>query len=233
VALFVVGLPIGNIEDISLRAIKTLSEAELIVCEDTRNLSHLWAKLKSMDLVKTNLGRMVVLNDYNERDTVTKLVGQVLEFEKVVLVSDAGMPTFSDPGFRLIKELLSRGGSVKVIPGPSAAIGALAVSGLSSDRVLFLGFLPKKESKRKDLIRTVCGCFDIGITIVVYESALRIEKTLQEFGEMVSGDCQVVIVRELTKVHEEILRGTINRVTKEIAKTKLLGEIVMLFRVGE
>ncbi len=143
--LVIVGLPLGNIEDISLRAIRTLSEAKIVICEDTRVFYRLWQKLVNDGYLKDKFsGRLMVINDFNEAEKVEWLTDQITLAEEAVLVSDAGMPLISDPGYRLVKEIMRREGTVEVVPGPTAAMSALAASGLSADKVLFLGFLPKK-----------------------------------------------------------------------------------------
>src|SRR3989344_5694911 len=148
--LTLVGLPLGNIEDISLRAIQILREARTVICEDTRVFYRLWQKLVNDGHLQTSFsGRLMVINDFNEAEKVAWLADQITLAGEAILVSDAGMPLISDPGYRLVKEILAREGTVEVVPGPTAATTALAVSGLSSDRVLFLGFLPKKPSKRR------------------------------------------------------------------------------------
>lgn len=226
--LTLVGLPLGNIEDISLRAIRTLREAKTVICEDTRVFYKLWQKLVNDGHLQASFsGRLMVINDFNEADKVAWLADQITLAEEAVLVSDAGMPLISDPGYRLVKEMLAREGTIEIVPGPTAAMTALSISGLSADKVLFLGFLPKKLGKRKEnwnLIKAVGG-----VTVVIYESPFRVKKTLEEikmeFGEQI----ETVVARELTKEHEQILRGT---VTELIEKTdKIKGEVVILFRI--
>ncbi len=225
--LTLVGLPLGNIEDISLRVIRTLAEAKMVICEDTRVFHRLWQKLQNLGhLAAAFLGRLMVINDFNEADKVNWFLEQIGSEGEAILVSDAGMPLISDPGYRLVKELLSRGGTVEVVPGPTAAMTALAISGLSADKVLFFGFLPKKPSKRKanwDLVKAADR-----VTVVIYESPVRVIKTLEEIKTEFGEQTQTVIARELTKEYEQVLRGTVAELLANVNKIK--GEVVILFR---
>lgn len=227
--LTILGLPLGNIEDISLRAIKKLSEANVIICEDTRVFNKLWMKLMSIGQIKERYaGKMVVLNEFNEKDKHIELAERIVEFnDEVVLVSDAGMPLVSDPGYRLVTELIKRGVKIGVVPGPTAAMTALTISGFSADRVLYLGFLPKKQSK-KDQAWVSAKLLGDGLTVVLYESPHRVKETLEE-ALVILGDIPVVIARELTKKHEEVIRGKISEVLASLKVIK--GEVVMLFRL--
>jgi len=225
--LTLVGLPLGNIEDISLRAIRTLASAKTVICEDTRVFHKLWQKLQNLgQLASSFSGRLMVINDFNEADKVNWLLEQIGPEGEAILVSDAGMPLVSDPGYRLVKELLSRGGTIEVVPGPTAAMTALAISGLSADKVLFLGFLPKKQSKRKanwELVKAADG-----VTVVIYESPFRVTKTLEEIRNEFGDLSPTVIARELSKEYEQVLRGSVAELLASGAKIK--GEVVILFR---
>jgi len=225
--LTLVGLPLGNIEDISLRVIRTLTEAKIVICEDTRVFHKLWQKLQNLGHLSASFsGRLMVINDFNEADKVNWLLEQIGPEGEAILVSDAGMPLVSDPGYRLVKELLSRGGTIEVVPGPTAAMTALAISGLSADKVLFLGFLPKKLSKRKanwELVKAADG-----VTVIIYESPFRVTKTLEEIRNEFGDLSPTVIARELTKEYEEVLRGSVAELLASGAKIK--GEVVILFR---
>lgn len=227
--LTIVGLPLGNIQDIGLRAIKVLAEATVVICEDTRVFLKLWQKLVNLDLLKGPFaGKLLVLNEFNERSKAEELAGQIKEYDKeVILVTDAGMPTVSDPGYRLVKRLLEMEVKITVVPGPTAAMTALAGSGFSADRVFYLGFLPKKQSKR-ELIWEEIKNFKEGVTVVIYESPTRVAATLREVVENFGEATPVVVARELTKEHEEWLRGTAKEL---VEKTKSLkGEVAILFR---
>ena len=225
--LTLVGLPLGNIEDISLRVIRTLTEAKIVICEDTRVFHKLWQKLQNLGHLSASFsGRLMVINDFNEADKVSWLLEQIGPEGEAILVSDAGMPLVSDPGYRLVKELLSRGGTIEVVPGPTAAMTALAISGLSADKVLFLGFLPKKLSKRKanwELVKAADG-----VTVIIYESPFRVTKTLEEIKTEFGEQTQTVIARELTKEYEQVLRGSVGGLLANVNKIK--GEAVILFR---
>ena len=225
--LTLVGLPLGNIEDISLRVIRTLTEAKIVICEDTRVFHKLWQKLQNLGHLSASFsGRLMVINDFNEADKVSWLLEQIGPEGEAILVSDAGMPLVSDPGYRLVKELLSRGGTIEVVPGPTAAMTALAISGLSADKVLFLGFLPKKLSKRKanwELVKAADG-----VTVIIYESPFRVTKTLEEIRNEFGDLSPTVIARELTKEYEEVLRGSVAELLASGAKIN--GEVVILFR---
>lgn len=226
--LTLVGLPLGNIEDISLRAIKTLSEAKTVICEDTRVFHKLWQKLMNDGHLQAPFsGRLMVINDFNESEKMTWLADQITLAQEAVLVSDAGMPLISDPGFRLVNEILSRGGSIKVVPGPTAAMTALAISGLSADKVLFLGFLPKKAGKRNENWKIVKEM--MGVTVIIYESPYRVKQTLEEIQSEFGPETPVVIARELTKEYEQIIRGKVAEVLSSLKPIK--GEVVILFRV--
>lgn len=226
--LIIVGLPLGNIEDISLRAIRTLAEAKTIICEDTRVFYKLWQKLVNLGQLKDKFsGRLMVLNDFNEAEKVSWLADQITLVGEAVLVSDAGMPLISDPGYRLVKEILEREGTIEVVPGPTAAMTALAISGLSADKVLFLGFLPKKLSKRKAAWNLVKAAD--GLTVIIYESPFRVKKTLEEIKTEFGEQTPTVITRELTKEYEQIVRGSVAELLDK--KTKIKGEVVILFRL--
>ena len=225
--LTLVGLPLGNIEDISLRAIRTLNEAKTVICEDTRVFHKLWQKLMNDGYLSVLFsGRLIVINDFNEAEKVSWLADQITLAEEAILVSDAGMPLISDPGYRLVNEILSRGGRIEVVPGPTAAMTALAISGLSADKVMFLGFLPKKAGKRNENWKAVKEM--MGITVIIYESPYRVKQTLEEIQTEFGSETLVVIARELTKEHEQIIRGKVSEVLTNLKSIK--GEVVILFR---
>ena len=225
--LTLVGLPLGNIEDISLRQIRTLREAKIVICEDTRVFYKLWQKLVNDGHLQTPFsGRLMVINDFNEGEKVSWLADQITLAGESILVSDAGMPLISDPGYRLVNEILSRGGSIEVVPGPTAAMTALSMSGLSADKVLFLGFLPKKTGKRNENWKLVKEAE--GLTVIIYEAPTRVKKTLEEIMAEFGSETQVVIARELTKEYEQIIRGKISEVLANLKPIK--GEVVLLFR---
>ena len=225
--LTLVGLPLGNIEDISLRAIRTLNEAKTVICEDTRVFHKLWQKLMNDGYLSVLFsGRLIVINDFNEAEKVSWLADQITLAEEAILVSDAGMPLISDPGYRLVNEILARGGDIEVVPGPTAAMTALAISGLSADKVMFLGFLPKKAGKRNENWKAVKEM--MGITVIIYESPYRVKQTLEEIQTEFGSETLVVIARELTKEYEQIIRGKVSEVLTNLKSIK--GEVVILFR---
>ncbi len=231
--ILLVGLPLGNIEDISLRAIRVLQEAKLVICEDTRVFRKLWLKLVSLGhLTGEYSGKLEVVNEFNENSKVLNLVAQVANYKEAVLVSDSGMPTISDPGFKLVQQILAMDGEVTSVPGPSAVTMALALSGLSSDKVLFLGFLPKKKSKRERYWVASKSFSSLGLTLAIYEPARSVYKTLDEILTNF-GNVDVVIARELTKKYEEIIRGTAKDVMEKIKEKGVKGELVLLWRLSK
>jgi len=213
-SLYVVATPIGNLEDITLRAIKVLSEVALIAAEDTRRTRRL---LNTYD-IKTPL------TSYYEHNKLTKLeyILSRLEKEDVSLVSDAGMPGISDPGYELIKAAIERGVPVVPVPGPSAAVAAVAISGLPADRYLYLGFLPSRSGDRRRLLESVA--LEMG-TIVAFEAPHRLVKALVSILEVL-GDRRMAVCRQLTKLHEEVFRGRVSEAIKYFVKPR--GEFVLV-----
>ncbi len=213
-SLYVVATPIGNLEDISLRAIRILREVNLIAAEDTRRTK----RLLNACSIKTPL------TSYYEHNKLTKLeyILSRLEKEDVAIVSDAGMPGISDPGYELITAAIEKGIPVVPVPGPSAVITALAISGLPADRYLYLGFLPSREVERKRLLASVAQ--EAG-TIVVFEAPHRMTKALGSIIEVL-GDRRLAICRQLTKLHEEVFRGKASQALEHFKKPK--GEFVLV-----
>jgi 16S rRNA (cytidine1402-2'-O)-methyltransferase len=226
--LFIVSTPIGNLQDITLRAIDIIKETEYIACEDTRKTGFL---IKSLSEKFGSFGDKYLFSVYEENE-VSRIseVLNVLESEKnVVLVSDAGTPLISDPGFKLVRECISKGVKVESIPGPSSVISALVVSGLPSDKFTFIGFLPKKPGHRLALLENINKSLKlIKSTTILFESPFRVVKTLGEL-EIVFGDREVVVVRELTKIHEEVRRGKVSELKLHFQKHSPKGEIIILF----
>lgn len=215
--LSVVATPIGNLEDITLRALRVLKEADLIAAEDTRVTRKLLAKYE----IKTP---MVSLFEHNEKNRVPELVAKIRAGARVAQVSDAGTPGISDPGYRLIKACVDEGLTVEVLPGATASIVALAASGLPSDRFLFIGFLPPKTVGRKKLLTE---CADERGTLIMYESPHRLKKALADIAD-VFPDRPVAVARELTKMFEETIRGTATEILNQIGDKTVKGEIVIL-----
>jgi 16S rRNA (cytidine1402-2'-O)-methyltransferase len=193
--LYLVATPIGNLEDITLRALRLLREADLIAAEDTRHTGRLLA----------HYGIHTPQISYHEHNKLTRLdtVLQALETGNVALVSDAGTPGLSDPGYELVRTAIAHGFTVVPIPGPSALTAALVASGLPSDAFVYLGFLPRRQNDRRRLLHELC---DERRTLVAFETAPRLAATLQDIEEIL-GERGIVVARELTKLYEEIWRG--------------------------
>jgi 16S rRNA (cytidine1402-2'-O)-methyltransferase len=215
--LFVVATPIGNLEDITVRALRILREVAVIAAEDTRRTAQLLAR----HAIATST---TSLHEHNEAGKSASLVQRLLRGDSVALVSDAGTPTVSDPGGLLIRAAIDAGIRVEPVPGPSAVLAALAASGLPTDAFSFLGFPPTRGKDRKawfERIKLVRG------TIVFFEAPHRIQSTLAELAREI-GDCQAVVCRELTKIHEELVRGPISKVAESVSSGR--GEFtVVLF----
>jgi len=203
--LYVVATPIGNLEDITYRAVRTLREVDLIACEDTRRTQHL---LEHYGIHKP----LVSYHEHNEKQRAPELVQRLQQGERIALVSDAGTPVISDPGYRLVAAAAQAGIVVVPIPGPSALLAALAGSGLPSDQFWFLGFLPGKRPQRRKLLEEIRGR---NVTTVFYEAPHRILETLEDMADLLPQH-PVVVARELTKIHEEFLRGTAREILEAL-----------------
>ncbi len=220
--LYVIATPIGNLGDVSLRALQTLKEVDLILCEDTRTTKKLLARYQ---IKKPTLS-------YHQHSRLTKIKYILEQLEKgknLALVSEAGTPGISDPGAKLINYLVNQLPELKIIPipGPSALISALSISGFSADKFLFLGFPPVKKKRKKFFEEIVRAKY----TVVFYESPHRILKTLQELGDILNSPRQIVVCRELTKKFETTYRGQIEEVIEQIsppAGGKIKGEFVVI-----
>jgi 16S rRNA (cytidine1402-2'-O)-methyltransferase len=196
--LYVVATPIGNLEDITLRALRILKEVDLIACEDTRHTQ----KLLNHYSITT---RTISYHEHNEASRTEELVQQLKNGLRIALVTDAGMPGISDPGYRVIAKSVEHRIAVVPIPGASAFVAALAASGLPTDSFEFRGFLPSKISQRRNLLESIKGSQQVQI---FYEAPHRMTDTLEDIVEILGTNCPVVIAREVTKLHEEFLRGT-------------------------
>jgi 16S rRNA (cytidine1402-2'-O)-methyltransferase len=219
--LVLVGTPIGNLADLAPRAVETLASADVICCEDTRRTGRL--------LQHAGVGRqgrrLVVVNEHTEAAETARVLGWLASGQQVALVSDAGMPGISDPGERLVRAAVAAGHRVEVIPGPSAALAALVVSGLPTRRFVFEGFLPRRGSARTERLTALA---DEPRTAILYESPHRLSRTLADLVEACGADRQVAVARELTKLHEELWRGTLADATTWAADRTPPGEIVLV-----
>ena len=215
--LYVVGTPIGNLADLSERARETLASVDLVAAEDTRRtgrlLAHLGFKI-----------RMLSLFEGNERQRIDELLDRLREGERVALVSDAGMPAVSDPGFRLLRAAIDAGIEISVVPGPSAVTAALVVSGLPTDRWVFEGFLPRRPSERRERLRALAHD---PRTVVLFESPLRVITLLRDVLVEL-GDRRAAVARELTKLHEEVVRGRVSEVLASLLDSEPRGELVVV-----
>ena len=215
--LYLVPTPIGNLEDITFRAIKVLKEADLILAEDTRNSGKL---LKHFDITT----QMISHHMHNEHKTVDQLVGRMQAGETFALISDAGTPAISDPGFLLTRACVEAGVEVDCLPGATAFVPALVNSGLPNDKFVFEGFLPVKKGRQTRLKLLA----EESRTMIFYESPHKLIKTLTHFTEYFGADRQVSVSREITKLHEETIRGTAEEVLKHYTQKPPKGEIVII-----
>ena len=213
--LYVVATPIGNLEDITLRALRVLREVDVIAAEDTRHTR----KLLDRYDIHTPL---TSYHEHNERTKAPALVRRLEAGESIALVSDAGTPTISDPGYHLIRVAVEKGVPVTPVPGASAATAALSVCGLATDRFVFQGFLPGRRNRRREMLRQLQ---DDDRTMVFYEAPHRIRESLADVHEVL-GDRAAVVGRELTKVHEELLRGTLSQLAGKLDQQR--GEFVVV-----
>ncbi len=205
--LYLVATPIGNLEDITLRALRILrDEVQIIACEDTRQTQKL---LTHFEIRKP----LISYHEHNETPQTEHILQALSRGESVALVSDAGTPLVSDPGYRVVTAAISNGYRVVPIPGASAVLGALAGSGLPTDTFRFVGFLPPKSGSRRKTLQLLIGDSS---TLIAYESPHRILESLEDIGEIL-GERQIVLARELTKIHEEFLRGTAGSIREELA----------------
>ena len=215
--LYVVPTPVGNMEDMTLRAIRILREADVVLAEDTRTSGIL---LKHYDIRNTLLSH----HKFNEHGTSAAVVDRLLAGQNVALISDAGTPGISDPGFFLVREAVRAGVEVQTLPGATALIPALVSSGLPCDRFCFEGFLPQKKGRQS----RIEALRDEERTMVFYESPYRLVKALEQFAEVFGADRQVSVCREISKVHEESVRGTLEEVIAHFREHAPKGEIVIV-----
>ncbi len=216
--LYVVATPIGNLGDITLRALSTLAAADTVLCEDTRTSGTLMARFA----IKA---RLAPYHEHNAKDVRPQILERLRQGATIALISDAGMPLVSDPGYRLVKEAVEMGIPVTACPGPSAVLTGLALSGLPTDRFLFGGFMPQKQGERKRLFEEFAK---LRATLIFFESPHRIVDALQDIAAAFPARA-VAVTRELTKLHEEVLRGTASEIAAELqARPAVKGEITLL-----
>jgi 16S rRNA (cytidine1402-2'-O)-methyltransferase len=215
--LFIVGTPIGNLEDITLRALRVLKEVDLIACEDTRRTQNL---LNHYQIRTPTLS----YHDHNEMTRAPELVIKMEEGNNIALVSDAGMPVMSDPGFRLVHLAVRHGIPVIPVPGASAFVAALAASGMPVERFRFLGFLPSKKAARRGALEEHKAATK---SLIFYEAPHRVLEMLKDVRDIL-GDRELVVAREVTKLHEEFLRGTVSQLLQRLKGKTIKGEITVL-----
>lgn len=218
-ALVVIGTPIGNVEDLSPRAKAALAGCDAIACEDTRRTGGLLRR------IGVDPPHLLVANEHTEVVRSAEILDRIAAGERVGLVSDAGMPTVSDPGAAVVAAVADSGHAVEVVPGPSAAATAVAVSGLRGDRFVFEGFLPRKGSGRADRLAAIAA---ERRTVVLYEAPHRIRRTLADLVDVCGSDRSAVIARELTKLHEEVLRGGLDDLVDHFERFEPRGEMVVV-----
>ena len=219
--LYIVATPIGNLEDITLRALEVLKKVDLVACEDTRPsrilLDHYGIKKPTVSYF-----------DFSEKKRAPELIQRLEKGAAVALISDAGTPGISDPGYRLVRRAIESGIRIEPIPGPSAFLCALSASGLPTDRFIFEGFMPIKSSQRRNKLLSLK---EEERTVIFYESPHRLLKTLEAI-EAVLGDVEIVVARELTKKFEEIVRDKVKKIIGHFSGKKILGEFVILFNLS-
>ncbi len=217
--LVLVGTPIGNLGDLSPRALEALGQAAVVACEDTRRTGRL---LSHFGIASPTY---IVVNEHTEGDAAERVIGHVQRGDVVALVSDAGMPGVSDPGEFLVSRAIAAGVTVEVVPGPSAVLHALVASGLTTSRFVFEGFLPRKGSGRALRLRELSQEHR---TAVLFEAPHRLQKTLNDLADVCGGERRIVLARELTKLHEEIWRGTVSGAIERCAEIDPRGEYVLV-----
>lgn len=220
--LYIVATPIGNLEDITLRALRVLRSVDRIACEDTRQTR----KLLDRYGVTTPT---ISSHEHNERERSRELIEELKNGARIAVVSDAGTPGISDPGMVLVQAAIDEGIPVFPIPGASAALTALVASGLNTEHFTFVGFLPPKAGARRTTLEIFARATTTGTTLAVYEAPHRILETLADVENVWGSDCRIVLGRELTKVHEEFLRGTVREIREQLEnRDRIRGEIVLL-----
>ena len=217
--LVLVATPIGNLQDITERAVETLRKADVICCEDTRHSS------KLLQRIGVSEKPLLIVNEHTEHDSREKIAAMVAAGKTVALITDAGSPGISDPGERIVRAVIDSGGSVSATPGPSAAIMAVTLSGLPTARFVFEGFLPRSGAERKERLESVASETR---TVVLYEAPHRLHKTISDLELMCGPTRRVVLAAELTKVHEDVWRGSLHDAAKRHAEGEPRGEFVIV-----
>ncbi|MFZ1702178.1 MAG: 16S rRNA (cytidine(1402)-2'-O)-methyltransferase [Pyrinomonadaceae bacterium] len=215
--LYLVATPIGNLQDITLRALETLRTVDLIACEDTRHTRKLLNHFRISN-------RLTSYHEHNEQERAEELADRLIAGESIAIVSDAGTPGICDPGFRIVRRAIEIGAAVVPIPGAAAFVNAAAASGIATDSIFFGGFLPSKKGDRRKRLEEIR---DIPATLVLYETPHRLKKSLADCLDIL-GDRQAAVGRELTKLHEEFSRGTLSELTASFAESNIRGEIVLV-----
>ena len=218
--LYIVGTPIGNLDDISARALNILKNVSLIACEDTRQTKKIMSKFE----LSNNL---ISFNKHNSKNKTPRIINDLNLGKSVALVSDAGMPSICDPGEELVKDARSKGIKIICIPGPCAAITALVSSGFASSKFTFEGFLPKKKSEREKILKDISKSYK---TTILFESPHRLKKLLVELKESFGGEREIQVSRELTKKFEETIGNNINDVIEYFQEKEVLGEITVVIK---
>lgn len=215
--LYIVPTPVGNLEDITLRALRTLKEVDLILAEDTRTSSVLLKHYEIRNPLQSH-------HKYNEHKTLANVINMLKGGSNIALISDAGTPAISDPGFLVVRECVKEGIEVQCLPGATAVIPAVVTSGFPNDRFCFEGFLPQKKGR----VTRLKELSEESRTMVFYESPYRLVKTLSQFAEYFGMERDVAICREISKLHEETVRGTLEEVIKHFTEIQPKGEIVIV-----
>ena len=221
--LYIVGTPIGNLEDTTFRAIKTLQEVDLIAAEDTRHTSKL---LQHFQILTPQLS----YHQHNEQSRIPELIEKLNQGKAIALVTDAGMPAISDPGYELVKVCVEANISVVPIPGVTASITALCASGLPTNKFIFIGFLPTKIKLREEQLEKLSNSLE---TVVLYESPYKLLQTLEDLAKMLGGNRKIVLARELTKLHEEFWRGTVGQAIIYYQNNQPKGEFTLVIAGAE
>jgi len=219
-ALVLIATPIGNLEDISIRAVREMRNADLLCCEDTRRTGKLLELLEIQPRPD-----LLLLNEHTEQTRSAEVIKKVLNGQRVALVSDAGLPGISDPGEHVVKEAIQHGVTIEVIPGPSAGITALVASGLPSNRFVFQGFIPRKGKARNDRLNEIAAERK---TTIIYESGNRLQKTIEDLLAICDKEREAAIAKEITKIHEEYIRGTLCELQETLQSRSTKGEYVLV-----